>query len=97
MSTKNNTVKFLVAALVLMFAIPSAYAGNKDRIGSNGAEQLKVNPWGRSASYANANSGSVIGLEATFLNVSGLAMTNKMDLNISYSSWLGGSGVGISA
>tara|TARA_R110002050_G_scaffold175846_1_gene308698 strand:+ start:18731 stop:19753 length:1023 start_codon:yes stop_codon:yes gene_type:complete len=75
----------------------SVYAGNKDRIGSSGGEQLKINPWARSASFANANSASVVGVESTFLNVSGLAMTRKMDLNLNYSSWLGGSGVGISS
>lgn len=97
MSKKNNTVKTLVAAMVMLLAVPSAFAGNKDRIGSNGAEQLKINPWARSSSFGNANSASVWGVEATFLNVSGLAMTKKMDVNFSYSSWLGGSGVGINS
>ena len=97
MNKKYNTVKFLVATLVLLMAMPSVQAGNKDRIGSNGAEQLKINPWARSGSYGNANSASVFGVEATFLNVSGLAMTKKMDVNFNYSSWLGGSGVGINS
>lgn len=97
MKIKYNTVKFLVATLVLLMVVPSVQAGNKDRIGSNGGEQLKINPWGRSGSYGNANSASVFGVEATFLNVSGLAMTKKMDVSFNYSSWLGGSGVGINS
>jgi len=97
MIKKYNKVRLFTAALALMFVVPSAMAGNKDRIGSNGGEQLKINPWARSASFANANSASVTGVESIFLNVSGLAMTRKMDVNVSYSSWLGGSGVGINA
>ncbi len=97
MRIKNNISKILGVSLVLLMSIPAVYAGNKDRIGSNGAEQLKINPWARSGGFGNANSASVIGVEATFLNVSGLAMTRKMDISINYSSWLGGSGIGISS
>lgn len=95
MSRKYNILRLFVAAIVVMAIIPTAFAGNKDRVGSSGAEQLKINPWARSASFANANSASVVGVEATFLNVSGLAMTKQMDINVNYSSWLGGSGIGI--
>ena len=97
MSIKNNKVKLFSVALALMFVAPNLMAGNKDRIGSNGGEQLKINPWARSGSFANANSASVIGVESTFLNVAGLAMTRKMDINLSYSSWLGGSGIGLNS
>lgn len=97
MIKRYNTVKLFSVALAMLVAVPTVFAGNKDRIGSNGGEQLKINPWARSSSFANANSASVGGIEATFLNVSGLAMTRKMDLNLSYNAWLGGSGVGISA
>ncbi|MFT4753017.1 MAG: hypothetical protein ACI9GM_000429 [Salibacteraceae bacterium] len=97
MIKRNNTVKLFSVALAMLLAAPVAMAGNKDRIGSNGGEQLKINPWARSGSFANANSASVVGIEAAFLNVSGLAMVKKMDLNLSYNSWLGGSGIGISS
>ena len=97
MIKRYNTVKLFTVAMAMLVAVPSVWAGNKDRIGSNGGEQLKINPWARSGSFANANSASVVGIESTFLNVSGLAMTKKMDLNLTYSSWLGGSGVGISS
>ena len=93
----NNTIKLFSVALAMLLAAPVVFAGNKDRIGSNGGEQLKINPWARSGSFANANSASVTGIESTFLNVSGLAMVKKMDLNLNYSSWLGGSGIGISS
>ncbi len=92
-----NTVKVVTVALAVLVCVPSVYAGNKDRIGSNGGEQVKINPWARGAGYANANSASVNGIEATFLNVAGLAFTRKMDLNLSYSNYLAGSGIGIAS
>lgn len=97
MIKKDNTVKVISMALAILVAIPTVFAGNKDRIGSNGGEQLKINPWARGAGFGNANSASVVGIESTFLNVSGLAMTRKMDINLSYTNYLGGSGIGISA
>lgn len=97
MIIKNNKVRLFTVALALLLIAPGVNAGNKDRIGSSGGEQLKINPWARSGSFGNANSASVVGIESTFLNVSGLAMTRKMDLNLTYSSWLGGSGIGVSS
>ena len=63
-----------------LFASLTAQAGNEDRVGSAGASQLLVNPWARSsaigdASYANSN-----GLEATYMNIAGLAFTDKTQL-----------------
>lgn len=97
MSIKNSKLNILAAVMVMLMIVPTAFAGNKDRIGSNGAEQLKINPWGPGSGYANANSASVIGIESVFLNVSGLALQRKMDIRGSYTSYLGGSGVGISS
>ncbi len=97
MIKRNNTVKVVTVALAMLIALPSAFAGNKDRIGSNGGEQLKINPWARGAGFGNANSASVVGIESAFLNVSGLALMRKMDLNLSYTNYLGGSGIGISS
>jgi hypothetical protein len=97
MNVKTINTRILIATFGLLWLLPSAFAGNKDRIGSNGAEQLKINPWARSGSYGNANSASVTGLEATFLNVSGLALNRKMDISFNYSNWLGGTGIGINS
>lgn len=97
MIKKYITVKVVTASMALLMCVPNIYAGNKDRIGSNGGEQLKINPWSKGAGLANANSASVIGIESAFLNVSGLALMRKMDLNVSYTNYLGGSGIGISS
>ena len=79
-----------------LFAALNATAGNEDRVGSAGASQLLVNPWARSsaigdASYANSN-----GLEATYMNIAGLAFTDKTQLKYNYSNWMGNAGIALS-
>ena len=73
----------------------TALAGNKDRSGSAGASELLINPWARSSGWASAGMSSVKGLEATFVNVAGLAFTSKTELQFSNSQWLVPSGVTI--
>lgn len=55
-------------------------AGNEQRAGQAGATELLINPWARSSGWAGANSASVRGLEAMFLNVAGTAFTQKTEL-----------------
>ncbi len=57
-----------------------AFAGNEDRVGSAGASELLINPWGRSAALGSANVASVSGLEGAFVNLGGLAMLKKMEI-----------------
>jgi len=80
----------------MLMATPM-FAGNPDRIGQAGAPELKINPWARSSGWAGANSASVTGLEATNLNVSGLAFTRKTEVMFVNTNWLVGSDVSINA
>jgi phosphoribosyl-ATP pyrophosphohydrolase/phosphoribosyl-AMP cyclohydrolase len=68
----------------------AVFAGNKDRIGQNGANELSINPWTRSAGFANANSTSVIGLESLASNISGLAFTPKTEIQYGFTRFMGG-------
>ena len=74
----------------------SAYAGNEDRAGSAGAQQLLINPWARSSAWADAGVSSVKGLESMYMNVAGLAFTEKTEIMFSRTNWLQGAGVNIS-
>lgn len=84
-------------SLVFTLVLGQAYAGNKDRAGEAGAGQLLINPWARSNGLGGANSASVVGLEAQFLNVAGIAHTNSTELIFSNTTWLKGSGTNIAA
>jgi hypothetical protein len=83
---------FIVALVALS---TSSFAGNKDRAGQAGANQLLINPWARSSGWAGANSASVTGLEATYTNIAGLAFTPKTEIMFANTSWFAGSGINV--
>ncbi|MFM8489243.1 MAG: DUF3308 domain-containing protein, partial [Bacteroidota bacterium] len=58
---------------ILFFLLVSAvsFAGNPDRQGEAGANQLLINPWARSAGLHEANTSGTSGVEAMYLNVAG--------------------------
>lgn len=85
----------LIIALSIGFS--TSFAGNKDRIGQDGSKMLLINPWARTSGWGGANSASAVGLEATYLNVAGLAFTPKTELLFANTSWFAGSGIKINA
>ncbi|MCE2682415.1 MAG: PorV/PorQ family protein [Flavobacteriia bacterium] len=74
-----------------------AMAGNEDRVGSAGASHLLVNPWARSAAFGDAGISSVNGLEATYINIAGLAFTDKTQIKFNYSNWMGSAGIAMNS
>lgn len=92
--------KVAIAVLIMScgsMAYKPASAGNADRAGQAGATELLINPWARSAGWANANSSSIRGLEAQFMNVGGMAFTKKTEVLFTNSQWLVGSGIMVNA
>lgn len=83
---------FLVASSVLV-SLDTANAGNPDRAGQAGSTELLINPWTRSSGWAGANSGSIRGIEASFLNVAGTAFTKKTEMIFARTNILTGSEV----
>jgi hypothetical protein len=88
----NLNYKALILAIL---AIGSAYAGNPDRQGQAGAQQLVINGWGRSSAWGWTNVAGVKGIEASYLNVAGLAKSNMTEVAFSRTNWLSGSGLHI--
>ncbi len=89
--------KNYISYCVGLFLISAfAYAGNQDRVGEAGASELKINPWASSSGLAGANSASIVGIDAAYLNVAGLAFTNSTEVAFGYKDWLSGSGIGFS-
>lgn len=68
-------------------------AGNEDRVGSAGASQLLVNPWARSSATADAGFASTSGLEASYMNIAGLAYNDKTQIKVNMTNWLGSAGI----
>jgi len=82
---------------LILFVSETTQAGNKDRSGQAGATELLINPWARSSGWAGANTASIKGLEASFLNVAGTAFTRKTELLFTNTNWLSGSGIKLNA
>lgn len=94
MNKRFSLYSVLCAAMLVSSA---AFAGNPDRAGSAGAGHLLINPWARSSGLANSYMASVRGVEASFLNVAGLAFVRKTELVFSNNQYLVGTGIRINA
>jgi len=95
----KNIYRYLAALTILtasLFNMTGVQAGNKDRSGQAGAPELLINPWAGSAGWGGVNTANVRGVESMFGNIAGLAYVNKLELGFSQTSWLKGSGIGIS-
>ncbi len=84
------TAKMLLVAGLVYASNQNAVAGNEERSGQAGASELLINPWARTSGLADANVGGVAGLEATFLNIAGLArLESTMEIGLSSVQWFG--------
>ncbi len=88
----KNIISSTLLTAILVCSI-SSYAGNPERVGSAGAQELLINPFAASRGWAGANSANAHGLEAAFLNIAGLAYTDKTEIIFSRTNWLGGAGI----
>jgi len=89
--------KQIIAIILLVASVLPATAGNPDRSGSAGASHLLVNPWARTSAFGNAGMASINGVEATFLNVAGLAFVRKTELQFCNNQYLVGTGININS
>ena len=96
---KNSIIK-IKGALLIGAAVMSTFAataGNEDRVGSAGASHLLINPWARTSATGGAGVASANGLEATYVNIAGLAFTDKTQIKFNYSNWLGNAGISMNS
>ncbi|MEN8929249.1 MAG: PorV/PorQ family protein [Flavobacteriales bacterium] len=89
-------LKITLLSLATFFSI-SAMAGNEDRIGSAGSTQLLINPWARSSAWAGAGGAHIKGLGALQLNVAGLALADKTEIEFTNTTWMQSTGININS
>ena len=92
-----NNISKLIFLGTAMLGSASLFAGNGDRVGSAGATELLINPWGRSAASADAGVASIDGVDAIYTNIAGLAFTTKTQIRFDRTNWLGGAGININS
>ena len=97
MKIVKNIFKRSMLAGVIVISTASVFAQNEDRIGSAGATELMINPWARSAAAGDAGIANVKGLEAQFINIAGLAFTDKTQVKFNHTNWLGSAGISLNA
>lgn len=75
---------------ILFFLLVSAptFAGNPDRQGEAGANQLLINPWARSAGLHEANTSGTTGVEAMYLNVAGLSRISNTQIQGAHTRYI---------
>lgn len=89
----NNKIRLTVLALGMAC---SAIAANKDRTGQGGANELLLNPWGRSGGLFGLNCANVTGVEAMKSNIAGLSKIDKTEVGFAHTRYLAGTGMSIS-
>lgn len=96
MKIMNKKYIFLLPWCVLLLT-GAVFAGNPDRQGEEGAKQLLLNPWARSAGLHSLNTSNVSGTDAMFLNVAGLSRINQTQIQLGHTRYLVGADININA
>jgi hypothetical protein len=93
----KNLSKYIALAILASTSLKPLSAGNEDRAGQAGANELLINPFARSSGWASANIANVKGIEAMFLNVAGTAFTKKTEFVFSHARWLNTADININS
>jgi hypothetical protein len=82
---KRYTILMAVACLL---STGVAVAGNPDRQGEAGANQLIINPWARCAGLHAMNTSSVSGADALYLNVAGVSRVTSTQIQLGHTRYI---------
>ena len=88
---------YLMLTCCCMGSVCTLHAGNPDRQGEAGAYELLLNPWARSAGLHTMTTSMITGVEATRLNVAGLARLSKSELIIGHTILFDGTGMSLNS
>lgn len=88
---------YIATCMALVTVTATLFAGNPQRAGSAGASELLINPWARSAGWADVNIAGVEGLHSSFVNIAGLYFVEGTEFSFSNTQWLVGSGITVNS
>ena len=87
----KSIFKILTVVVILTaLTAQSAMAGNDERRGTAGAAELLINPWARSTGWGGVNVANARGLDASFVNIAGLAFVKNIEVAYSNTILYGG-------
>ena len=81
---------FAVVVILTTLTAQSVMAGNDERRGTAGAAELLINPWARSTGWGGVNVANARGLDASFVNIAGLAFVKNIEVAYSNTILYGG-------
>ena len=90
-------MKKLHIAFLLLFSASLLIAGNPDRQGESGANELLLNPWARSAGLHSMSTSFITGVESMRLNVAGLGRIEGTEFMLGSARLYEGTGINLSA
>jgi len=94
----KKIIKYIALfSVAIGFTASTAWAGNEDRAGQAGANELLINPWARTAGWGGCNIALVRGVEAMNMNVAGMGHNKGTEITFAQTDWLKGSDIKISA
>ncbi|MDR3046671.1 MAG: PorV/PorQ family protein [Bacteroidales bacterium] len=97
----NNKYKAIILVIMVMLLPLSTqlFAGNRDRSGQAGAQELLIDPWARSAGWGTAGIAEIRGLESIYSNVAGISFVNRLEVAFTRTQYMAGSrtGIGVNA
>ncbi len=85
--------KIYYTIIFSLCTVMTSYAGNPDRQGEAGANELLINPWARSAGLHTMNTSSIMGVEAMRLNIAGLSRMTKGEFGVTNTRLYEGTGL----
>jgi hypothetical protein len=86
-------LKSIITTLLTVAVATTAFAGNPQRAGSAGASELLINPFARSAGWGGVNVAGASGMDATFVNIAGIAASGQTEVTFNNTQWLVGAGI----
>ena len=87
---------FIFTAVASLYTAP-VFAGNEDRAGQAGANELLINPWARSSGWGGCNLALVRGVESFGVNIAGMGHNKGTEVVFAQTDWLKGSDIKISS
>lgn len=90
-------MKKVYLSFVLVFSAMVVFAGNPDRQGEAGANELLLNPWARSAGLHTLSTSFISGVESMRLNIAGLGRISGTQFAIGSARLYEGSDLNLSA
>ena len=87
----------IYSTLLIVFSISILFAGNPDRQGEAGANELLLNPWARSAGLHTLSTSFISGVESMRLNVAGLGRITGTQFVLGNTRLYEGTGITLNA